>query len=232
MFPSYVLRSHRHRKMGKKKGGTTAESAAAIAAAKKKGGSATAGTSTAGAGKKKGTGTRVTNGVWQASIIKSSELRLLRQDGVMSPVVGDSRVPGSEVTPCHLAGFRVMFLAFIIRGLSLPLHPFVRGLLCFYGLQLHQLSSNSLLHIACYITLCECWLGVEPHFGLFKWLFKLKRQSASGSVVYDVGGCGIHVDSSITYFDIKLMASVQGWRDKWFYIPVCPLFLRGLFVTK
>uniref|UniRef100_A0ACD5VNA9 Uncharacterized protein n=1 Tax=Avena sativa TaxID=4498 RepID=A0ACD5VNA9_AVESA len=204
--------------MGKKKGGVSTEFAAAIAAAKKKGGSAAAGTSTAGAGKKKGAGTRVTNGAWRVSIIKSSELRLLRQDGVLSPVVGDSRVPGGEVTACPPAGFRVMFLAFIIRGLSLPLHPFFTGLLCFYGLQLHQLSPNSILHIACYITLCECWLRVEPHFGLFKRIFKLKRQSAYGSVVYDVGGCGIHVDSSITYFDIKLMASVQGWRDKWFYI--------------
>ena len=111
-----------------------------------------------------------------------------------------------------------MFLAFVIRGLSLLLHPFDRGILCFYGLQLHQLSPNSILHIACFITLCECWLGIEPHFGLFKRLFKLKRQSASGSVVYDVGGCGIHVDSSATYFDIKLMVFVQGWRDKWFYI--------------
>ena len=111
-----------------------------------------------------------------------------------------------------------MFLAFIIHGLSLPLHPFVRGLLCFYGLQLYQLSPNSLLHIACYITLCECWLGFESHFGLFKRLFKLKCQSASGSLVYDVGGCGIYVDSYATYFDIKLTGSVQGWRDKWFYI--------------
>ena len=174
--------------MGKKKGGIAAESAATIAAAKKKGSSAAAGTSTADARKKKGAGTHITNGAWRASIIKSSELRLLRQDGVLSPMVGDSRVSSGKVTPCPPAGFRVMFLAFIIRGLSLPLHPFFRGLLCFYGLQLHQLSSNSILHVACYITLCECWLGIEPHFGLFKRLFKLKRQSASGSVVYDVGG--------------------------------------------
>ena len=101
-----------------------------------------------------------------------------------------------------------MFLEFIIRGLSLPLHPFFKGLLCFYGLQLHQLSPNSILHITCFITLCECWLGIEPHFGLFKRLFKLKRQSVSGSLVYDVGGCGIHVDPSATYFDIKLTKSV------------------------
>uniref|UniRef100_A0ACD5WTT1 Uncharacterized protein n=1 Tax=Avena sativa TaxID=4498 RepID=A0ACD5WTT1_AVESA len=58
-----------------------------------------------------------------------------------------------------------------------PVFPAMRGLLCFYGLQLHQLTPNSILHIACFITLCECWLGIEPHFGLFKKLFKLKCQS-------------------------------------------------------
>ena len=180
--------------MGKKKGGAAADSAAATVVAKKKGGSAAVGTSTAAAGKKKGTGTHITNGAWRASVIKSTELHLLRQDGVLSSGVTDARVPSSEVIPSPHADFRVMFLAFIICGLSLPLYPFFRGLLCFYGLQLHQLSPNSILHVACYITLCKCWLGIEPHFGLFK----LKRQSASGSVVYDVGGCGIHVDSSAT----------------------------------
>ena len=204
--------------MGKKKGGAAAESAATLAAAKKKGGSAAAATSAAAAGKKKVVGTRVTNGAWRPSIIKASDLRLLRQDGVISASVADSRVPSGETVHVPPAGYRVMFLAFIIRGLSLPLHPFLRGLLCFYGLQLHQLSPNSLLHITCFITLCECWLGIEPHFGLFKRIFKLKRQSASGSLVYDVGGCGIHVDPSATYFDIKLTKSVQGWRDKWFYV--------------
>ena len=91
--------------MGKKKGGAAADSAAATVAAKKKGGSAAAGTSTAAAGKKKGTGTRVSNGAWRASVIKSSELRLLCQDGVLSSAVANTRVLGSEVIPSPPAGF-------------------------------------------------------------------------------------------------------------------------------
>lgn len=114
VFSSYFLCSHRHRKMGKKKGGAAIGSAAATVI-----------------GKKKGAGTRVTNGAWPASIIKACELRLLRQDGVLSRAKDDSRVSGDEVTPRPLSGFQVMFLAFTISGLSLPLHPFVRGLLCF-----------------------------------------------------------------------------------------------------
>jgi hypothetical protein len=32
-----------------------------------------------------------------------------------------------------------------------------------YGVLLHQLTSNSLLHVACLITLCEAFLGINPH---------------------------------------------------------------------
>ena len=91
--------------MGKKKGGAAADSAATLAAAKKKGGSAAAATSAAATGKKKVAGTRVTNGAWRPSIIKASDLRLLRQDGVISASVTDSRVPSGETVPVPPAGY-------------------------------------------------------------------------------------------------------------------------------
>jgi hypothetical protein len=56
-----------------------------------------------------------------------------------------------------------MFLAFLLRGFSLPAHEFLHGLLFVYGMQLHQLTPNSLLHIVCFITLCEAFLGINPH---------------------------------------------------------------------
>jgi hypothetical protein len=45
--------------------------------------------------------------------------------------------PGGEVIPHQVEGFQVMFLSFIYRGLSLPAHEFLRGLLFVYGVQLH-----------------------------------------------------------------------------------------------
>jgi hypothetical protein len=60
-------------------------------------------------------------------------------------------------------GFWVMFLAFLFCGLSLPAHEFLLGLLFVYGVQLHHLTPNYLLHIACFITLCEAFLGIDPH---------------------------------------------------------------------
>jgi uncharacterized membrane protein (DUF106 family) len=67
-----------------------------------------------------------------------------------------------------------MFLAFLLCGLSLPAHEFLHGLLFVYGVQLHQLTPNSILHIACFITLYESFLGVEPHWILWKFLFRLR----------------------------------------------------------
>jgi hypothetical protein len=66
-----------------------------------------------------------------------------------------------------------MFLAFLFCGLSLPAHEFLRELLFVYGVQLHQLTPNSILHIACFITLCESFLGVDPHWTQWKFLFRL-----------------------------------------------------------
>lgn len=45
----------------------------------------------------------------------------------------------------------------------LPLHPFMQGSLFFYMLEIQNLHPNSILHIACFITLCEVYIGMEPH---------------------------------------------------------------------
>src|SRR4051812_3112512 len=110
-----------------------------------------------------------------------------------------------------------MCLAFVVCGLSLPFHNFLRGLLFFYGIQLHHLSPNSLLHIACFVAFCECWLGIEPHFGLFRKLYSVKRQSGSDGV-YPIGSCVIYLRSTALLFSFSMCKSVQNWRRKWFYI--------------
>jgi hypothetical protein len=79
-----------------------------------------------------------------------------------------------------------MFLAFLLHGLSLPTHEFFHGILFIYGVQLHQLLPNSILYIACFITLCEAFLGINPHWGLWKQIFHLCR-NVSKENVHDVG---------------------------------------------
>jgi hypothetical protein len=125
--------------------------------------------------------------------------------------------PGDERVANPPAGYRVMFLAFLLRGLSLPAHEFLRGILFVYGLQLHQLTPNSILHIACFITLCESFLGIDPHWVHWKFLFCL-RPSVSLAENPELGGAIISVRSESHYLEFKMAASVQGWRQKWFYI--------------
>jgi hypothetical protein len=114
---------------------------------------------------------------WVPSDFMQKDLEKARADGLVSD---DDQVtfPSTERIPKPPSGFRVMFFAFLLRGLSLPAHKFLRGLLFVYGVQLHQLTPNSILHIACFITLCESFLGIEPHFLLWKYLFRLRPSVA------------------------------------------------------
>jgi hypothetical protein len=110
-----------------------------------------------------------------------------------------------------------MFLAFLLRGFSLPAHEFLRGLQFVYGVQLHQLTPNSLLHIACFITLCEAFLGIDPHWILWKYLFCLCPSGSKGEIS-ELGSSNVSMRSESQYLDLKMAQSVQGWRQKWFYI--------------
>jgi hypothetical protein len=86
-----------------------------------------------------------------------------------------------------------------------------------YGVQLHQLTPNSLLHIACFVTLCEAFLGIDPHWILWKYLFRL-RPSAALAEIPKLGGAIVSVRSKSQYLEFQMAQSVQGWRQKWFYI--------------
>ncbi|MBI0383860.1 hypothetical protein JBE27_48300, partial [Streptomyces albiflaviniger] len=97
--------------------------------------------------------------------------------------------------------------------MSLSVHEFFHALLYVYGVQLHHFTPNALLHISCYIVLCECFLGVHPHWGLWKRIFFVKRQSGSG-----IGSFVVGVRPDVGYLSIPLLESVQGWRKKWFYV--------------
>jgi hypothetical protein len=73
---------------------------------------------------------------WVPSTLTQKELDKAKADSLISDK--DSIVfPTTERIPKPSSGYRVIFLAFLLRGLSLPAHEFLRGLLYFYGVQLH-----------------------------------------------------------------------------------------------
>ncbi|KAK1616146.1 hypothetical protein QYE76_021663 [Lolium multiflorum] len=152
---------------------------------------------------------------WERSKISTRDINMLKKLG--SARSAKLCFPSEESYPTPPMGYRVSFVDHLIRGLSAPIHPFLRGLLFIYGLQLHHLTPNSILHISIFITLCEAFLGVQPNWALWKRIFFCRR-NGSPNVAYNIGGIVISVRPTVDYFDVKLPDSVQGWRKKWLYI--------------
>jgi hypothetical protein len=145
-----------------------------------------------------------------------ADLKKVKKEGFLTESA-EVIFPSTEVILAPPLGFWVVFLAFHLRGFSLPAHEFLCGLLFMYGVQLHQLMPNSLLHIACFITLCEAFLGVDPHWVLWKYLFCL-RPSGSKDEIPELVCAIVSVRSELQYLAFKIAELVQGWRQKWFYI--------------
>jgi hypothetical protein len=153
---------------------------------------------------------------WVPSEFTQVDLAKAQKDGLITE--GDQVVfPSTDRISKPPSGYRVMFLAFLLRGLSFPAHEFLCGLLFVYGVQLHQLMPNSILHIAYFVTLCESFLGIEPHWILWKFLFRL-CPSVALSKKPELGGAIVSVRSELHYLEFNMAASVQSWRKKWFYI--------------
>jgi hypothetical protein len=112
---------------------------------------------------------------------------------------------GPEIIPRPPAGFRVLFFAFLLRGLLFPPHPFLRGLLFTYGIQLHDLNPNTILHIACFIMLCECFLGIEPHWVLWCQIFVIRPP-----LHYQTGGFSCQVHQDVEYFNLQMPENNPG----------------------
>ncbi len=152
------------------------------------------------------------------------------KDGVLpeKEIIGWRAVDG-EAFPTANTGEIVVFESFFYRGFSVPTSRFFRGLLHFYKIELVHLNPNSILHIAAFIHLCEAYLGIGPHFALFRYLFQVTTRQKSGPVV--VGGASIQMrkQRSDKYITLPTRDSLKGWHCRWFYIsnpsPALPAYI-------
>jgi hypothetical protein len=105
---------------------------------------------------------------------------------------GNVILPGSASRPNPPDGFSMMFVAFLYRGLSLPAHEYLRCLLVVYDVQLWQLTSNSILHLAILLPFAGLFLALTP-IGVYgrKSFFVKRYNSSNGSFV--TGGVGFVV---------------------------------------
>jgi hypothetical protein len=112
-----------------------------------------------------------------------------------------------------------MFTRFAERGLSLPASDFFKGLLEYYDIEYLNLNPNGIFHTSIFVHFCEAFLGIKPHWVLFRKFFRVKPQPSANNPRV-VGGAGIqmHEDAAEQYLTYKLIDSNQDWKSKWFYI--------------
>ena len=101
-------------------------------------------------------GLKKVHGDWQRSSVDERQLEALHRDGFLPPLERIAMRPsGDEVAPYPRDGEHVCFVNFVNRGFAVPVHEFVRGLMYAYGVQLHDFTPNAILHINCFIVLCN-----------------------------------------------------------------------------
>jgi len=83
-------------------------------------------------------------------------------------------VPSGKDVPSSPDGYVISFIPFHEHGLMTPPHRFLRGLLHYYGLELQHLNPNGIQHISAFVAPCEGYLGIKPHFELWKYFFVVK----------------------------------------------------------
>jgi hypothetical protein len=154
------------------------------------------------------------------SIVSESGLLHLVSIGVLPPKELCSwRICRGVTVPTENTHESVIYVPFLICGLALPISPFFRGLLDFYRLNLTHLNPNSILQVSVFVHLCEAFLGVLPHFGLWKHLYHCRPGMAGGQHQL-VGGASLEMrrGRKTDYLDIPLKDSIKGWRLEWFIV--------------
>ena len=113
-----------------------------------------------------------------------AELNKLVEAGVLPNRVPTGWRPAlGEPFPMPHTDEAVVFEDYFWCGLGFPVHPFLRDLLELWVVSLCNLHPNTILHISIFIHFYEAYLGVLPHFNLFRHLFWLKKKGGSGSKV-------------------------------------------------
>ena len=92
----------------------------------------------------------------------------------------------------------------------------------YYGLELQHLNPNEIQHISAFVALCEGYLGIEPHFELWKYFFtiELQKKKKRPDLVLSMGCASIRLQGSRAseYMSIPLLKSNKGWHKLWFYL--------------
>jgi hypothetical protein len=159
---------------------------------------------------------------WQSSTVTEAMLTALVNRGLLRPrtPAGDWMVPGGEEEPHPPPGYVVRFLVYHARGFAMPAHRFLHEILHHFDLELHSLAPNSLQLIVNFVAICEGYLGIDPDFELFMYLFKAAISFRESRRVAPYGFCLLLLrrSRSSEYPHVTLHDSNKDWHRGWFYL--------------
>jgi hypothetical protein len=131
------------------------------------------------------------NREWKKSKAKTEDLLALLNSGFLREKEVDMwKTSAGDPYPMEKNPDEIpMFTRFAERGLSLPASDFFKGLLGYYGIEYLNLNPNGIFHTSVFIHFCEAFLGINPHWILFRKFFRVKPQPSASSprVVGELG---------------------------------------------
>ena len=87
----------------------------------------------------------------------------------------------------------------------------------YYGLDFHDLAPDSFLHISSFVIMCEAFLRIPPHFGLWLKTFSVKPKVVDGEQA-ECGGATISQLANTPRPKGSFTEAANYWQREWFYI--------------
>jgi hypothetical protein len=110
--------------------------------------------------------------VWVRSTMTKAKIQALVNRELLRPKEeAEWRVAAGEQYPSEDVKEQVVFTSFFERGFNLTLGDSIRGLLYYYQLELVHLVPNSITVVSMFIHFCVAYLGISPHFLLWRYFF-------------------------------------------------------------
>jgi hypothetical protein len=124
---------------------------------------------------------------WVRSKMTEAKIQALVDRGLLwSKTEVEWMAAAGEESPSEDVKEQVIFVSFFERGFNLPTGDFFRGLLYYYRLELVHLVPNSITVVSTFIHFCEVYLGILPHFTLWRYFFCVKSTGMRSGPVGDV----------------------------------------------
>jgi hypothetical protein len=121
------------------------------------------------------------NQEWKKSKAKTEDLLALLNSGFLREKEVDMwRAAAGDPYPMEKNLNEIpMFTRFMEHGLALPASNFFKRLLEYYSIEYLNLNPNGIFNTSVFVHFCEAFLGIKPHWVLFRKFFRVKPQPSA-----------------------------------------------------